>query len=366
MMGDTTAREHKIKLQVTQQLTATKKTTRKWSVPTVSLASIAIILLLFTSTFSSKDVVQPKITNVTEPLTVNTINNMDISKIYKNYQLSDADINILAKLPKLSNITSLQYIEADTFPLPNEENTFQTVIERMQNLDNVDMFYTKDSIVRITIENIQQVHDTYYTIIGSPGNTIEITGGQVFINNKLSQSDLLTTYNKQGNILRDVPKQHLNRTQFFVVNRFPTKKTPQIAYVVDARNILGKVVGTIPSDSNHSLFLMPPFISEMDAFLQVTANTDYGPEAYLDYYIFSLLRTKTPIIKLLSSENVLKQPLGEDKWHLFLVYAAWRKVEYVSPTEAHIIYKIPGTIEKRFIMKKYFDSTVWQVDNYIR
>lgn len=364
MMDDTTKYENRVKVQVHKKLATTKNTKKRWHIPIIGVASIAMIaLLLFTSTtFPFDEIEQPKTTDIAKPLTSTTVNNMDISTIYKNYQLSNIDTNILAELPQLTYLTSLQYIETDTFTLPNKHGTYQSVIERMPDLDNVDAFYTKGSIIRIPDENVQQVNNTYYTLVGLPGDTVEITDNQVFINGELWHSDLLTTYNEQGNILRNISKQRLKNYQYFVINRFPTKKTPQIAYIVDRRFIFGKVVGTISSENNHSLFSTASFISEMDDFLQVTANTDYGPETYFDYYLFSLLKEHTSIVTLLSSENVRKQFLQHDKWFLFFSYAVFRTVEYVSPTEAYIVYKIPGTVEKRFLLTQYPNSTVWQID----
>ena len=100
----------------------------------------------------------------------------------------------------------------------------------------------------------------------------------------------------------------------------------------------------------------------MDDFLQVTANTNYGPEDYLDYYLFSLFKGAY----VYRNATILGECTGtifeHDKWFLFFSFAVFRTVEYVSPTEAYIVYKIPGTIEKRFLMTKYPDSTVWQID----
>lgn len=363
MMDDTTEHEKRMKVQVQKKLATTTETKRRWHIPIIGVACIAIItLLLFTSTTSRDEIEQASITDVAKPLTSSAVNNMDISTIYKNYQLSTIDTNILAQLPELTHLTSLQYVETDTFTLPNKHGTYQSVIEHMPDLDNADAFYTKGSIVRIMDENVQQVNNTYYTLVGSPGDTVEITDNQVFVNGTLWHSDLLTAYNEQGIILRDVSKQIVKNYQYFLINRFPTPQTPQIAYIADLRLIFGKVVGTISSNNNHSLFLTSPLISKMDDLLQVTASTNYGPEAYLDYYLFSLLKERTSIATLLSSENVRKQFLQHDKWYLFFSFAVFRTVEYVSPTEAYIVYKIPGTIEKRFLMTKYPNSTVWQID----
>ena len=358
-MDDTTKHENRVKVQVQKKLVTTKKTKKRWHIPFIGVASIAIIVLLL---FPFDELEQPSTTDVSKPLTSATVNNMDISTIYKNYQLSTIDTNILAQLPELTYLTSLQYVETDTFTLPNKQGTYQSVIEHMPDLDNADAFYTKGSIVRIMDENVQQVNNTYYTLVGSPGDTVEITDNQVFVNGQLWHSDLLTAYNEQGIVLRNVSKQIVKNYQYFLINRFPTPNTPQIAYIADLRLIFGKVVGTISSDNNHSLFSIPSLISEMDDFLQVTANTNYGPEAYLDYYLFSLLKERTSIVTLLSSENVREQFLQHDKWYLFFSFAVFRTVEYISPTEAYIVYKIPGTIEKRFLMTQYPDSTVWQID----
>ena len=256
MMDDTIKYDNRVELQVHKELATTKKTKKRWHIPIIGLASIAIIvLLLFTSTTSPCDEIeQASTTDVAKPLTSAAVNNMDISTIYKNYQLSNIDTNILAELPELTHLTSLQYIETDTFTLPNKYGTYQSVIERMPDFDNVDAFYTKGSIVRIMDENVQQVNNTYYTLVGSPGDTVEIADNQVVINGELWHSDLLTTYNEQEIILRNVPKQIVKNYQYFLINRFPTPKTPQIAYIVDRRFIFGKVVGTISSDNNHSLF----------------------------------------------------------------------------------------------------------------
>lgn len=359
MMNDTTEYENRVKVKVHNKLTTNKKTKKGWHMPIISVASIAVCALLL---FTSGEKQQPSTTNVAEPLTSSVVNNMDISTIYKNYQLSNIDTNVLAELPELTHLTSLQYVEADTFTLPNKHSTYQSVIERMPDLDNLDAFYTKGSIVRIIGENVQQVNNTYYTLVGLPGDTVEITDNQIFINGELWHSDLLTTYNEQGNILRNVSKQLLKNYQYFMINRFPTPNTPQIAYIADPRFIFGKVVGTIPSDSNHSLYSTPSLITEMGDLLQVTANTNYGPEAYFDYYLFSLLKEHTSIVTRLSSEDVRKQLLQHEKWYLFFSFAAFRTVEYVSLTEAYIVYKIPGTVEKRFLMTQYPNSTVWQVD----
>lgn len=364
MMDDTTKYENRVKVQVHKELATTKKTIKRWHIPIIGVASITIIaLLLLTSTTSLFDEIeQPIITDIAKPLTLSAVNNVDISTIYKNYQLSNIDTNILAELPKLTYLSPRQYVETDTFTLPNKHGTHHSVIERMPDFDNLDAFYTKGSIVRIIGENVQQVNNTYYTLVGAPGDTVEIIDNQVFINDELWHSDLLTTYNEQGNILRNVSKQLLKSYQYFMINRFPTPNTPQIAYIADPRFIFGKVVGTISSDNNHSLFSTTSFISEMDDFLQVTANTNYGPEAYFDYYLFSLLKERTSIVTLLSSENVRKQLLQHDKWYLFFSLAVFRSVEYVSPTEAYIVYKVPATVEKRFLMKQYPNSTIWQVD----
>lgn len=359
MMNDTTKYENRVKVKVHNKLTTNKKTKKGWHMSIISVASIAVCALLL---FTSGEKQQPSTTNVAEPLTSSIVNNMDISTIYKNYQLSNIDTNVLAELPELTNLTSQQYVEADTFTLPDKQDTYQSVIERMPDLDNLDAFYTKGSIVRIIDENVQQVNNTYYTVVGSPGDTVEITDNQVFVNGELWRSDLLTIYNKKGNILRNVSKQIIKNYQYFLINRFPTPNTPQIAYIADLRLMFGKVVGTISSDNNHSLYSTSSLISEMDDFLQVTTNTDYGPESYFDYYLFSLLKEHTSIVTLLSSENVRKQFLQHDKWYLFFSHAAFRTVEYVSPTEAYIIYKIPGTIEKSFLMTQYPNSTVWQID----
>ena len=174
-----------------------------------------------------------------------------------------------------------------------------------------------------------------------------LKNGQLKINGKPLQSEIMDRYEKQGITIAGGYDQLLNAREYFLLNHFPASKTVQGATITPVHKIYGQVVGVATEERTHSIY--------MD-YLSGQLTGEYTPEQYFDLYLYDDLLgfgnlPETPAFTQISR-------LGE----LFLE-ASYRKTAPVSENEVEIRYQYgrEGVAEQVFTMKRDTGSERWMI-----
>ncbi|WP_252504370.1 S26 family signal peptidase [Sporosarcina sp. Marseille-Q4943] len=345
MMGDTSMRERRIKQRVHERL---YKPARKfsWQVVFVSAALPVVAMVLFlaidpTNYFSAnKGPGDPY-----DPLD----DLAKISALQKTKQLSDVDYEEFAALPYFDEVDGLHYVDKERFSLNGSTDSFHTVIERQERLFD-EVVYEAGDIVRTmtnTTSHLPTYNDAYYEVVAVPGDRVVLKNGELRINGKPLQSELMDRYADKGVTIVGGYDTLLNAREYLLLNHFPASKTVQGATITPVHKIYGQVVGIATEEHTESMYI---------DYLTGQLTGDYTPEQYFDLYLYDDLLgygnlPETPQFAQLSR-------LGE----LFLE-ASYRTAAPVSEDEVEIRYQYgrEGVAEQVFHMKRDAGSDRWVI-----
>ncbi len=345
MMGDTSKQERRIKQRVHERLrTPAKKFS--WQVLFVS-AAIPIVALFLLLTIDPLNFLS---SNKGPGVPYDPLNDLvQISALQKKKQLSAVDYEGFASLPHFDQVDGLYYVDKENFSLKGSSDAFHTVIERKANLFD-EVVYEAGDIVRTmtnTTSHLPTYMDVYYEVIAVPGDRVVLKNGQLKINGKPLQSEIMDLYEKQEITIAGGYDQLLNAREYLLVNHFPASKTVQGAAITPVHKIYGQVVGLATEERTDSIY--------MD-YLTGQLTGEYTPEQYFDLYLYDVL---------LGFGNLLETPaftqisrVGE----LFLE-ASYREATSISENkiEIHYQYGREGVAERVFYMKRNAGSEHWLI-----
>ncbi|MFS0575084.1 S26 family signal peptidase [Sporosarcina sp. 179-K 3D1 HS] len=346
MMGDTTEQERRIKQRVHENLRPTAKSF-SWQVLFAAVAAPALALFLI-FTVNPSDLLS---SDQGRGVPYDPLDDLaKISALQKKKQLSVVEYEEFAELPHFDQVDGLYYIDKEPFSLDGSSDTFHTVIERKENLFD-EVVYEAGDIVRTmtnTTSHLPTYNDVYYEVIAVPGDRVVLKNGQLKINGKPLQSEIMNRYEKMGITIAGGYDQVLNAREYFLLNHFPANGTMQGATITPVHKIYGEVVGVATEERTDSMYL--DYVSG-----QLTG--DYRPEQYFDLYLYDELLgfqslPQTPVFTQLNR-------LGE----LFLE-ASYRKTIPVSENEVEIRYQYgrEGVAEQVFHMKRDTDTGSWVIE----
>jgi type IV secretory pathway protease TraF len=345
MMGDTLKQERRIKQRVRERLLSpTKKFS--WQVLFVSVA-IPVVALFFIHTIDPTNYLS---SDKGPGVPYDPLDDLaQISALQKKQQLSAVDYEEFAALPHFDQVDGLYYVDKETFSLTGNSEAMHTVIERKANLFD-EVVYAAGDIVRTmtnTSSHLPTYMDAYYEVIAVPGDRVVLKNGQLKINGKPLQSELMDRYEKQGITIAGGYDQLLNAREYFLLNHFPASKTVQGATITPVHKIYGQVVGIATEEHTDSIYI---------DYLSGQLTGDYTPEQYFDLYLYDHLLgfgnlPETPLFKQLSR-------LGE----LFLE-ASYRESISISENEVEIRYQYgrEGVAEQVFTMKRNASLERWLI-----
>jgi type IV secretory pathway protease TraF len=345
MMGDTSKQERRIKQRVHERVRPPVKKF-SWQVLFVS-AGIPVVALFLILTIDPLNFLS---SNKGPGVPYDPLDDFaQISALQKKKQISAVDYEKFSALPHFEQVDGLYYVDKEKFSLKGSSNAFHTVIERKANLFDEVVYETGD-IVRTmtdTTSHLPTYMDVYYEVIAVPGDRVVLKNGQLKINGKPLQSEIMDRYEKQGITIAGGYDQLLNAREYLLVNHFPASKTVQGATITPVHKIFGQVVGVATEERAQSMY--------MD-YLSGQLTGEYTPEQYFDLYLYDDLLgfgnlPKTPALTQISR-------LGE----LFLE-ASYRKTVPVSENEVEIHYQYgrEGVAERVFYMKRDASSERWLI-----
>jgi Signal peptidase, peptidase S26 len=346
MMGDTSEQERRIKQRVHESLqTSTKKFS--WQVLFVTAAIPVVALFLIFAIDPTNQLSSDKGPGVPyDPLD----DLAQISALQKKQQLSAVDFEEFAALPHYDQVDGLHYVDKEKFSLKGSSDAFHTVIERKAKLFDEVVYETGD-IVRTmtnTTSHLPTYMDVYYEVIAVPGDRVVLKDGELKINGKPVQSEIMDRYEQQGITIAGGYDQVLNAREYFLLNHFPASNTVQGATITPVHKIYGQVVGVATEERTDSIY--------MD-YLTGQLTGEYTPEQSFDLYLYD---------NQLGFDNLPETPaftqisrLGE----LFLE-ASYRKTATVSENEVELRYQYgrEGVAEQVFTMKRNIDSGQWMIE----
>lgn len=346
MMGDTTMQERRIKRRVHERLQSAPARKFSWQVLFVSAALPVVALVLFLAidpmNYLSADQGPGTPYDPLDDLA-------QISALQKKKQLSAVDYEEFAELPHFDQVDGLYYLDKEQFSLPGSSDSFHTVIERKANLFD-EVVYEAGDIVRTmtnTSSHLPTYTDAYYEVIAIPGDRVVLKNGELKINGKPLESDLMERYEKQGVAIVGGYDQLLNAREYLLLNHFPASETVQGATITPVHKIYGQVVGVASEERTESIY--------MDYFAgQLTG--DYTPEQYFDLYLYD---------DLLGFGNLPETPLFAQLNRLgeLFVEASYRESTPVSEDEVEIRYQYgrEGVAEQVYTMKRDAGSNRWVI-----
>lgn len=343
MMGDTSAQERRIQQNVRQRLHAGKQSKRALFIAAaLPVTAMLIILSIIPSNFL-QSAEGPSVPY--DPL-----NDLaEISALQKKQQLSSIDYETFASLPVIEQTSALQYIDEVPFTLAGSSETFHTVIERKANLFD-DIVYTKGGIVRTmtnTTSHLPTYIDTYYEVLAVPGDRVKLAKGELTINGKPAESELLAYYDAQQISIAGGYEQLLNAREYFLLNRFPAPGTLQGAAITPVHKIFGEVTAVASEQRTESMYF---------DYLQDELSNRYSPAQYFDLYLYDELFGTQKLPQMPAFAQTSR--LGE-----LFIEASYRKELLLSETEAEIRYEYgrKGVAEQIFAMEKDRASGAWLV-----
>ncbi|MFD1206329.1 S26 family signal peptidase [Sporosarcina contaminans] len=343
MMGDTSKQERRIKQRVHERLeTPTKRFSLQALLVSAAIPLVALFLILtidpmnYLSSDKGPGVPYDPLDDLAQ-----------ISALHKKKQLSAINYEELLALPHFDQVDGLYYIDVEKFSVEGSSDTFHTVVERKENLFD-EVVYKAGDIVRTmtnTTSHLPTYMDTYYEVIAVPGDRVVLKNGELTINGKPLQSELMDLYEKQEVTIVGGYDQLLNAREYLLLNHFPANETVQGATITPVHKIYGQVVGVATEERTESIYF--DYLSG-----QLTGN--YTPEQYFDLYLYDDLFgfgdfPETPIFTQISR-------LGE----LFLE-ASYRKEVSISENEVQIRYQYgrEGVAEQVFTMMWDASSSRW-------
>lgn len=346
MMGDTSEQERRIQRGVREKLqTPVRKTS--WPVLFVSVAIPAIALFLF---FSMNPMNQ--LSSDEGPGTpYDPLDDLaQISALQKKKLLSDVDYESFSSLPHFEEVDGLYYVDRERFAMKGSSYAFHTVIERKEGLYD-DVVYKAGDIVRTmtnTTSHLPTYSDAYYEVLAVPGDRVVLKDGELRINGKPVDSDILARFTEQEVTIAGGYDQLLNAREYFLLNHFPAAKTVQGATITPVHKIYGQVVGLATEEQTKSIYL---------DYITDRLDGDYTPEQTFDLYMYDKLMGASKLPQ--TPEFTQINRLGE----LFLE-ASYRKVSPLSDDQVEVRYKYgrEGVAEQVFQMG--WDPTVgrWLIE----
>ncbi|BAQ11135.1 signal peptidase I [Bacillus sp. OxB-1] len=346
MMGDTSEQERRIKQRVHENLRPPAKKF-SWQVLFAAVAAPALSLFLI-FTLDSSDLLS---SDQGPGVPYDPLDDLaQISALQKKQLLSVVEHEEFAKLPHFDHVDGLHYVDKEPFSLEGSSDAFHTVIERKANLFD-EVVYEAGDIVRTmtnTTSHLPTYVDVYYEVIAVPGDRVVLKNGQLKINGKPLQSELMERYEERGITIAGGYEQVLNAREYFLLNHFPASGTVQGATITPVHKIFGQVVGVATEERSESIYL---------DYLSGELTGDYTPEQYFDLYLYDNLVGFNTLPQTPAFAEINR--LGE----LFLE-AAYRKTVAVSENEVEIRYQYgrEGVAEHVFHMKRDADSGRWVVD----
>ncbi|MFJ8237813.1 S26 family signal peptidase [Ureibacillus sp. NPDC094379] len=272
-----------------------------------------------------------------------------ISALQKKQQLSDVDYEDFATLPHFDQVDGLYYVDKEQFSLRGSSDAFHTVIERKANLFD-EVVYEAGDIVRTmtnTTSHLPTYNNVYYEVIAIPGDRVVLQNGQLKINGKPLQSEIMDRYEKQGITIAGGYDQVLNAREYFLLNHFPAIQTVQGATITPVHKIYGQVVGIATEERTESMYI---------DYLSGQPTSDYTPEQYFDLYLYD---------HLLGFSNLPETPAFTQINRLdeLFLEASYRKSTPVSENEAEMRYQYgrEGVAERVFYMKRDVSSGRWLI-----
>jgi len=347
MMGDTSKQERRIKQRVHEKLQPTAKKT-SWQVVFVMIAiPVVAMFLIFTMNTSNQFSSDQGPGIPYDPLD----DLGKISELQKTKQLSTIDHEEFAVLPHFDKVDDLYYIDKEVFSLNGSSKSFHTVIERKENLYDARVYEVGDVVRTMTNSrsHLPIYADAYYEIIAIPGDRIVLKNGQLKINGKPLQTEIMELYKEQGNTIAGGYDQLLNAREYFLLNHFPAKETLQGAAITPVHKIYGQVVGIATEDDTDSIYL---------DYLSGKLNGDYTPEQYFDLYLYD----ESLGLKNLPQRSAITQI---DQVSERFIEASYRKVIPISENKVEIRYQYgrEGVSEHKFYMKLDTSSGRWLLDD---
>lgn len=347
MMGDTSTQERRIKQRVYENLRAPVKK-RSWQVPFIT-AGIAVIALFLFITFNP---IEQLSSNEGPGTPYDPLDDLaQISALQKKKLLSAIDYEQFGKLPHFEQVDGLHYVDSEAFSLADSSDTFHTVIERKSNLYD-GVVYEVGDIVRTmtnTTSHLPTYADAYYEVVAVPGDRIVLKNGELKVNGKPLQSELLDIYKENGVEIAGGYDQLLNAREYFLLNHFPASETLQAGTITPVHKIYGEVVGLATEENTESIYL------------EGGQSGIYTAEQYFDLFLYDSLFDEGNLAQsLIDPSTVFTQMnrLGE----LFLE-SAYRNVSSVSNNRVEIRYQYgrAGVNEHVFYMVQQPDTGRWIV-----
>lgn len=353
MMGDTDLQEKQIKKRVHERMNSST-IKRSWSIPLVTTALVALSFFLFITMNPLEQVT----TEEGRYIPYDPLDDMvTISTLHKKKLLSTIDYEQLATLPLLESLSSLQYVDRESFTINNDDADYHTVIERQSNLFDEVVYEPGDVIRTMTNTNshLPIFNDTYYEVVAVPGDRIVLRDGKLMVNGKKLSSALIQQYEQNGNTILGSYEQSLNAREYFLLNHFPAEQTLQAGTITPVHKIFGEVVGLAKENYTDTIYFGKN---------EITNNGlvgDYTPEDYFDLYLYDAIFGEGEIAQNLTVENTTF-PHSNRQNELFLE-AAYRKVTYLSDEKVEIRYQYgrEGINEYTFYLYKMPNSTTWKL-----
>lgn len=346
MMGDTSKQERRIKQRVHEQLYAPAKKF-SWQVVFVSMA-IPVVALFLLFTVNPSDLLS---SDQGPGVPYDPLDDLaKISALQKKKQLSAVNYEEFANLPHFDQVDGLYYVDKDSFSLNGKPGSYHTVIERKPNLYE-EVVYEPGDIVRTmtnTTSHLPTYTDVYYEVIAVPGDRVVLKDGQLKVNGKPLQSDILERYKEQGITIAGGYDQLLNAREYFLLNHFPASGTVQGATITPVHKIFGQVSGVATEERTNSIYL---------DYLAGKLTGDYTPEQYFDLYLYD---------ELLGLGNLPQTPafLQINRLNELFLEASYRNTIPVSADEVEIRYQYgrEGVAEHTFHMKRDADTGNWLIE----
>lgn len=341
MMGDTSMQERRIKQRVYENLRAPAKKP-SWQVPFVT-AAIAVVALFLFITFNP---IEQLSSNEGPEIPYDPLDDLaQISALQKKQKLSSIRYEELAELPHFDKVDGLHYVDREAFSLEGSTNTFHTVIERKANLYD-GVVYKAGDIVRTmtnTTSHLPTYSDAYYEVIAVPGDRIVLKNGQLKVNGKQVQSEIMDYYKENGVTIVGGYDQLLNAREYFLINHFPARNTVQAGTITPVHKIYGEVVGLATEENTESIYLSKD-----------GANS-YTAEQYFDLFLYDSLFGDGVLAQSMLDSSVSITRMGE----LFLE-AAYRKVSPIADNQVEVRYQYgrAGVSEHVFHMTKQADKWI--------
>lgn len=334
MMGDTSEQERRIKRGVRDKLqTPVRKTS--WPVIFVSVAIPVVALFLFFSLNPLNQISSDEGPGVPyDPLD----DLAQISALQSKKLLSDVDYETFSVLPRFDEVDGLYYVDSERFTMKGSSYAFHTVIERKAEFYD-DVVYKAGDIVRTmtnTSSHLPTYSDVYYEVLAVPGDRVVLKDGELRINGKPVESDIMARYTKQEITVAGGYDQLLNAREYFLLNHFPAAKTVQGATITPVHKIYGQVAGVATEEQTKSIY--------MD-YLTDRLDRDYTPAQMFDLYMYDKLMGANKLPQTSDFSQISR--LGE----LFLE-ASYRTVTPISDNEVEVRYQYgrEGVAEQVFQM----------------